>query len=608
MQLPRCLQSNGEKTHYCFNSQQFKDALKSAIKQIVEICGDSPAFAGIDFDEWANLGGYCPACIESFRNYLKQKYSAEALRALGVDAVESAAPPPVAEQDDKNRVLSMEHNEFIAHTFENLLAEMRDYLHTLKGDALLAYSNTCGGFGIPLPFTSSLARTPNCVDIFMMDPYWSGVIEEAFISDLVRSNSKVPYWLVMDGFQHMNLKRYAVDLSISLAHADGVSPFAFPYVCKYPPKGNLRGYWTAGRWEITQRLFNKIKATEQYLVRTESPSETGLLYSERTAALDNPKKQDSILLPYTMNQMGLYCALSQEHIQVDPVFADTLSAKQLRKYKVLIASDARALTEEEAALLKAWVEEGGTLVTTAQTSSLDRWGRKLNDYALADLFGVKYKGSVKSPDKIRMKIVRSGSSGLEPGREVICEGTMGYDQVIPSGGEIVAQWEDNNPAIVVNQSGKGRSIFISAVRPGLCYEFAPTGNCHLGSLVQNVEKDFFPGVKELFAGIVGEACRDSGIEPAFVIRNCPANVEVVMRVQPDKNRYILHFLNYTEEGPVSGALAQINVPLNGASKVFYPEDQKNIDYIKQGGKIFFPVRDFDAHEMIVIDPCSGREP
>jgi len=79
-------------------------------------------------------------------------------------------------------------------------------------------------------------------------------------------------------------------------------------------------------------------------------------------------------------------SLIQGKIPFDIIFDRHL--KDLSKYKVLVLANQDALSDEQLNQIRAFVEKGGGLVATEQTSLLTDWRRRRLKFGLADLFGI----------------------------------------------------------------------------------------------------------------------------------------------------------------------------------------------------------------------------
>jgi len=148
--------------------------------------------------------------------------------------------------------------------------------------------------------------------------------------------------------------------------------------------------------------------------------------------------------------------------------------------------------------------------------------------------------------------------------------------------------------VTKNKCGRGKVIFISANKLGLCYE-----GCSYKGIERQLCKEYFPGVREFIARIVCEALKERESFLPFEVSSCPEMVEVIMKKQP--GRYILHFTNYGYKHPVRNVGIEVIVPSAGKAKVFYPEDNQRIRIRKGPEKIGFKIRDFDVHEVVVIE-------
>ena len=610
-----------------------REGIRRHIKQVFDTVGNSPAFAGLEFDEISFGCGWCKECRAGFRKYLKHKYSTKELVELGIlqektedivlDEVGGDDPdeglggtalpgpgkdlelkpegpvydvnrlfPPEPEERDQKKVLWMEHREFVAHTFEEAVKDAFDYAHSLRKDALMVPVLSPGPI-LQAPFNSSLARISAISDMIGIDPYWNGCPEEAFYCDLMRANAKGPTFITVGaayGGRPASLER---DLCICFAHTDGMYVFDWPWVFKQPPhlKPEWIGYWMKGAWEPVWKVFQKAYKLEPYLIKTHSPADLAMLYSERTCSNDFYKQDVSHGMGghYSRQQMGLYCLFMQARIPVDPLFAEGLQREKLDRYAALFVQNAATMTPEQESLLRSWVKDGGTLIATASTTLLDRWGRKQEDYRLGDVFGVKYVETRKSEG--------NATFGEDP--QVHCSSRQGYDLVEPKTGKVTSKWTDGAPAVVTNSFGKGNCVFITARDLGRCF-----GGRERQGITERfpVYKKFATGLREFVSGLVLEALESKGKTLPFMVKDCPDEVETVMRVQTVEGgeRRILHLLNYAFEEPVQGV--KIEIPIHKETpKIFYPADGKSVTFELKEGKAAFVVRDFDVHEAIVIE-------
>jgi hypothetical protein len=74
-----------------------------------------------------------------------------------------------------------------------------------------------------------------------------------------------------------------------------------------------------------------------------------------------------------------------------------LDAEHVSQFKTLILPNIAALSDAQCGQLRAFVERGGGLVATYETSLHDEWGARRTDFGLADLFGVSFRSKVEAP-------------------------------------------------------------------------------------------------------------------------------------------------------------------------------------------------------------------
>src|SRR5947199_10876858 len=74
-----------------------------------------------------------------------------------------------------------------------------------------------------------------------------------------------------------------------------------------------------------------------------------------------------------------------------------LSERTLRRYRALLVPIAEYLADAPCLQIRAFVQAGGSLLATFETSRYDAWGDARGEPALADLFGVSVAADVVGP-------------------------------------------------------------------------------------------------------------------------------------------------------------------------------------------------------------------
>ncbi len=174
------------------------------------------------------------------------------------------------------------------------------------------------------------------------------------------------------------------EAEIRLWAADGVANGLRPWFTKFS------GVLHDQRWlKPVEDIYCRYARWEKYLRNESSLARVGLVYSQQTAWLCGGKGEDQTL--------GWYQALIEARIPFEMVHDRLLDAAHLSPFKTLILPDIAALSDAQCAQLRAFVERGGGLIATYETSLYDEWGVKRRDFGLADLFGVTFKGATDGP-------------------------------------------------------------------------------------------------------------------------------------------------------------------------------------------------------------------
>ena len=171
--------------------------------------------------------------------------------------------------------------------------------------------------------------------------------------------------------------------------ADGVANGLRPWFTKFA--GALRDR----RWlEVVEDLYRWHHGAERYLRNEEPLARVGLVYSQQTAWFyGGPRAREKV----EDHALGWYQALIEARIPFEMVHDRLLDEAHLARFKTLILPNIAALSDEQCRQLRAFVERGGSLVATYETSLYDEWGVRRADFGLADLFGVSFRRRADGP-------------------------------------------------------------------------------------------------------------------------------------------------------------------------------------------------------------------
>jgi hypothetical protein len=172
---------------------------------------------------------------------------------------------------------------------------------------------------------------------------------------------------------------------------DGMANGLRPWFTKFNAKPIDR------RWlPVVEDLYTWHYQNERYL-RNESPqARVAMVYSQQTAMFyGGEKSQAKVEEP----ALGFYQALVEARIPFEMVHDGLLDSEHLKPFRTLILPNIAALSGEQCHQITSFVEQGGSVVATYETSLYDQWGVRRSDFGLANLFGVSFDGRLEGPKK-----------------------------------------------------------------------------------------------------------------------------------------------------------------------------------------------------------------
>jgi len=179
------------------------------------------------------------------------------------------------------------------------------------------------------------------------------------------------------------------------------------------------------RWlKVVEDIYNWHYRAEKYL-RNEAPlARVAMVYSQQTATYYGGARAQQKVEDHTE---GFYHALVEARVPFEMVHDRLLDAEHTDQFKLLILPNIAALSDQQCEQLRAYVQRGGSIVATHETSLYDEWGVRRSNFGLSDLFGVKFKGRLETPMQnsyLQLEKDASGKfhpllSGLENARRII---------------------------------------------------------------------------------------------------------------------------------------------------------------------------------------------
>jgi hypothetical protein len=391
--------------------------------------------------------------------------------------------------------------------------------------------------------------------------------------------------------------------------------------------------WDRRQFKTAVPVYQWHAANERYLVDRTPVASVGVVYSQTNADFyGRDDANELVAQPY----YGMIQALVRARIPYVPVHADHIE-QYTDNLSLLILPNLAAMTDGQIEAVRTFVEHGGGLLATGETSLRDQWGDKRTDFALCDLFGAhttgRHHGSPRTGDTwggsdhsyIRLlpdagKDVYGPLSGAEPdisgARHAILTGFEATDilsfggllhEVSPEDGVIVpmtyvpdfpvyppeTSWmrqpRTNIPAVVLNQSkSAGRCVYVPA------------------DIDRRFARNNLPDHGDLLANLIRWAVAD----------NIPLRVEgkglVDCHLYQQPKRLILHVVNLTSAGtwrsPVHDLIAI--GPLQVSTQLPQDVAGNRLQFLVSGGSetlqiedgwITFELVSLVDHEVIVVE-------
>lgn len=143
------------------------------------------------------------------------------------------------------------------------------------------------------------------------------------------------------------------------------------------------------QYRTAEPLFTWHQQHEHYLNDREPVANVGVVWSQDNLDFYGREAPgERVSVPYR----GVTNALIRARIPYLPISADAIE-EQGEGLDALILPNVGAMSDAQCAAVRRFVERGGGLVATGESSGYDEWGQGRADFALADVFGAHATGA-----------------------------------------------------------------------------------------------------------------------------------------------------------------------------------------------------------------------
>ena len=387
--------------------------------------------------------------------------------------------------------------------------------------------------------------------------------------------------------------------------ADGMAQGLRPWFIKFNARPIDR------RWlPVVEEIFQWHYANEKYFRNIRPIARVGLVYSQQSAWFyGGEEARQKIDEP----AFGFYQALIEARIPFEMVHDRCLDAGHLAPFRTLILPNIAALSDAQCASLRDFVQRGGGLVATYETSLYNEWGVRRNNFGLAGLFGASYAGKTeenilnsyltveKDPstgafhplvrgfedagriiNAVNQVDVKSASDGFAPLRIVPSYPDLPMESVFTRPGST------HRSGVYLNQAGNGRVVYF----PG------------------DIDRTFWQVLSTDHAKLLRNAVEWATNEPAQI--SVEGKGVLDLAVWQQKDSITIHLVNLTNPMMLKGPVREI-LPISQQkitflvpaglriSRVHLLVANREIPFRMERDTIHFEVPSIELHEVVAMD-------
>lgn len=452
------------------------------------------------------------------------------------------------------------------------IKELYDIAKNIDPNTVFMYNSHPGGWGGRPNKIVEMAR--NFIDVVFAECSESDHQPPGFITEMVRltraMNGNKPVWASRNYFHMYRTTTATTPIAIKQGLREAVIGGGSPWILIFSS-----AYVQDRRcFDTVAEVFKELENIEEYLEEAEPIKYVAIVASNNTRDFygrDHPEI-------YVDEVRGFYYALVHNHIPVEFVSDRDLTRSYLDKYDVVVLANTVCLSDQACLEIEKYVDNGGGIVATYLTSTLNENGVERHEYALGNVLGIELIGILtrtwsyisfvkKHPITYGLNIetVLWGDMDYEFRRRrtardmpnhaivrgfegtdvlaVVAEAFVGYGYEYTRGrSSPPLMFKTEAPAILTYKYGEGKTVYFS------------------GKLGRHYWRTGLPEYKNLIVNSTKWVARK---QPP-ILTDAPETVEIAMFKQ--RERIIIHLLNHTyNQRILARSLGKPKQPIPGYS-------------------------------------------
>jgi beta-galactosidase len=478
----------GSRQHYCPSSTAYRDRARELVRRIADRYKDHPALAmwHVNNEYGCHVSEcYCDASAEHFRGWLRERYGdLDALNEAWGTAFWSQRYgawaeilPPRSAPTFANPTQQLDFRRFASDALLELFEMEEEILREATPEVPI--TTNFMGFFKPVDYWKWASREDVVSDDSYPDPSDPQAhIRAAMTRDLMRSLGGGDPWILMEqttvrvNWRQRNVPKLPGEMRLwsygAVARgADGIMFFqwrqskagAEKYHSAMVPHIDTRD---SRSWSEVVRLGNELARLDEIL-GARGEAETAILLDWESWWAMELDSKPSTAVKLLEGVYSFYAPLYEANVPVD--FAHP--GKDLSSYRLVIAPNLYLLTEESAANIRSFVEDGGTLLMSYFSGVVDACDHiRLGGYPapFKELLGLVIEDFVPMATGETNRLVTQDGGSFE------CD--LWADLIHPRGAEILASYTEGfyagTPAVTRNPFGRGVAYYLGT-RPEMRY-------------------------------------------------------------------------------------------------------------------------------------------